>query len=63
MPILHRLIIHLQDGTRDDWWSDGFVGERESNKRIAANELEDWPDRPAPTCWRAHDARDGRKQA
>ena len=29
----------------NDCWSDAFVGEGESNRPIAAIELENWPDR------------------
>ena len=46
-PILHRLIIHLQDHMLNDRWSDAFVGQGKMNRPIAAVELEDRPDRSA----------------
>jgi hypothetical protein len=46
-PILHGLIIHLQDHMLNDRWSDAFVGEGKMNRPIAAVEFEDGPDRCA----------------
>jgi hypothetical protein len=46
-PILHGLIIHLQDHMLNDRWSDAFVCEGKVNRPIAAVEFEDGPDRRA----------------
>src|SRR5262249_33473032 len=46
-PILHRLIIHLENNMLNDCWSDAFVGKGKSNRSIAAVELEDRPYRRA----------------
>ena len=46
-PILHGLIVHLQDHMFNDRWSDAFVCEDKMNGPIAAVEFEDGPDRCA----------------
>src|SRR5215468_5528634 len=43
-PIPYRLSIHLQNDMLNDCRPDAFVSESESDRPIAAVELEDWPD-------------------
>src|SRR5439155_4085582 len=48
LPVPHRLIIHLYYDVADNRRSDPFVSKRKMNVgRIAAVELEDWPNRRA----------------